>query len=191
METIGLYCALDRKVQEFQRELIKEIASEFNLTKTLIQDIEPHFTLKYWFSLNKAQLVRLENSIPPFCASHEKTKVTIGGYAGFEPGVVFTNVSLSDEAMHVFSELLAQLRAFDWIRWDRYDGENICFHSTLAEECGEKYAAVLKYLEGREIYFDSWFDNITLIRKTGEKGTITLWEPHKTFYLRGLNSKGH
>jgi len=181
MNTIVLYCALDKEIQEYQDNIIREIATKFNLNKIIDLNVEPHFTLKYHITITGEQLDFLENIISDFCANNLKTKIKVGGYTSFPPSVTFTHVKFSKEAKLVFFHLIDLLRSIDWITWSPFDAENMHFHATVADECGEKFEEVLHYLQGKEKHFDTWFDNISIIKKIGEKDNVESWKVYRKF----------
>lgn len=176
-----LHCQLRGDVAEYQRSLVLQIAEKFNLRITKEENLATHFTLKYWFEAENIE--GIENLIENFCESHKKTPVKVGGFGGFPPYVVFINVELSEEAKKTFFELIVELRKVSWLSWDQYDGENLHFHSTIAEECNEKYEDVLKFVQGKEKHFDCWFDNITILREISREDNILRWETHKTYSM--------
>jgi len=178
-----LHCSLEKQIQLFQKNLIEDIASRFDLKKTQIQNLEPHFTLKYWMTVDSQQLAAMERLLAAFCSTHRKEPIEVGGYSGFKPAVIFTQVVLSENARQLFKDLIQQLRTLAWIGWDKFDADNLHFHSTIAEQCGDQYEPVLDFLLGKEKYFESYFDNITIIRKTGEENGISFWETYKQFFL--------
>jgi 2'-5' RNA ligase len=134
--------------------------------------------LKYWFETDKIEVI--DQIVENFCKTRKKTRVRVGGFGGFRPKVVFLNADLSEEAKRTFLELISELRKVNWVTWDRYDGENLHFHSTVAEECNERYDTIRKFANGKEKYFDCWFDNVTIVREASRKNGILEWEVHKT-----------
>lgn len=170
-------------VARYQRNLVLQIAERFNLRITKEENLAAHFTLKYWFEAENIEVI--EKLIENFCKSHRKTPVRVGGFGGFPPKVVFINVELSEDAKKTFSEFIAELRKVPWLTWDNYDAENLHFHSTIAEECGEKYDDVLKFTQGKEKRFNCWFDNITILREIAREKNILRWENHRTYSMEG------
>lgn len=179
--TYAIACLLEGPVAEYQRGLIREIAGRFGLPFTLEQEIPPHFTLKYEFETEDVGPV--VEIIERFCGTHSRTPVEIGGFGDFPPDVAFLDVRLSPEARVVFEEFLGELRQIRWMTWNRYDGEHLRFHATLAERCGPKLPEVRAFLQGRELTFPCWFDNIGLGVQTGVVNGITRWAMHRCFRM--------
>jgi len=69
------------------------------------------------------------------------------------------------------------------VTWDRFDAENLHPHMTIAERCRARFADVSEFLEPREQSFSAWFDNITILRKVGERDAMDLWSVHRSFEL--------
>lgn len=177
--TYAIACLLEGPIAEYQRRLIREIADQTGLRFTLTQAIPPHFTLKYAFETEEGHVI--ESLVERLCREHSRTPVTVGGFDAFPPDVVFLNVCLSPAAQAVFHEFLGELRGLSWMTWNRFDGEKLRFHATLAERCGPKLEVVREFLRGREETFDGWFDNITLFVQTGVVDGISRWAVHRRF----------
>jgi 2'-5' RNA ligase len=181
METIILHCALEKKIQDFQNQIIKEVAEKFDLRKILIQNVEPHFTLKYHMPVNESQLGIIEDFLREFCSARDRTPVKVGGYTSFGKSVIYTSVLFSDAALQIFREFNRRLRTFDWVVWSEFDAENLIAHATIVEQCEEKYDYIVKFLGPREKHFDTWFDNITIVKKIKEEDEISFWETVSRF----------
>jgi 2'-5' RNA ligase len=175
-----IHCLLKGSIITYHTTLVKEISEKFNLNITKEENLAPHFTLKYWFE--SKDIREVEKVIETFCKKHKRTRINVGGFSGFPYKVVFINIKLTKEAKKTFSEFIKDLKTIKWISWDKYDGENLHFHSTIAEECNEKYTEVLNFLKNKEEYFDCWFDNITILKEISRKeDNILEWGFHKNF----------
>jgi len=67
--------------------------------------------------------------------------------------------------------------------WGRFDAENLHPHMTIVERCRPRFAEVWEFLKTRERRFTAWFDNITLLKKVGERDGMDLWTIHRAFNL--------
>jgi len=103
--------------------------------------------------------------------------------AGLPVDVVFVDVQLSDAARRVLEALVSALRTVPWMSWDRFDAENLHPHMTIVERCRPRFAEVWELLKTRERRFTAWFDNITLLKKVGERDGMDLWTIHRAFNL--------
>ncbi|MGD0728999.1 MAG: 2'-5' RNA ligase family protein [Candidatus Micrarchaeaceae archaeon] len=182
MTKCALLCLLKDDVDNYHNKLVNRISREFNLPMTKKQAIPTHFTLKYRFE--SKNLKQLEKLLEKFCKTHKKTSVKVGGFDSFPPKTIFIDVKPSREAKKVFFELLRELKKIKWMDWDKYDGRNLHFHSTIAEECNDKFKMVLKSLDGKEKHFDCWFDNITIMKMVKPKDNVDMWEVYKTFHMK-------
>lgn len=177
-----IHCLLKGDVETYQHKLVNEIYRNFGLKITKEENLSTHFTLKYCFETEN--IGEIEKIIQIFCKKHKKTPVQVGGIGSFPAKVVFINVKLSGEAKKVFSEFISELRKVKWMSWNEYDAENLHFHSTIAEECNEKFDNVLKFVQGKEKYFDCWFDNITILKLVSGSQNLGKWEIHKSFSIK-------
>jgi 2'-5' RNA ligase len=173
-------CKLRTGFDEYQKALVNAIYEKFGLEITKEEKLPAHFTLKYWFETENIR--KIESVFEKFARTHKKTPVSVGRVNSFPPKVIFIDVRLSDDAKKVFFELINELRKIPWMPWDKYDAENLHFHSTIAEECNEKYGAVMKFIQSKELQqFDCWFDNITIMKNVGGTKYFGKWEVYKTF----------
>ena len=146
------------------------------------QNIPTHFSLKYVFDTENIE--EIEEIVAKFCETHQKTAVKLGRFGNFPPKVVFINVKLSVPAKKTFFEFISELKKVKWMPWDKYDAENLAFHSTIAEECDEKFEDVWKFVQGKEKYFDYYFDNIAILKLEYENQKLVKWEVHKTYFMK-------
>ncbi len=176
-----IHSFLKGPIEDYQHNLVDGIYKKFGLNITKKEGLATHFTLKYWFETDNVQEV--ENVVESFCKNHKKAPVRVGGFGDFSPKTIFINVNLSKEAEEVFPKFIAELKKIQWMSWDKYDAENLHFHSTIAEECNEKFKDVKNFLKGKEKYFDCWFDNITILKLVDGEQNFGKWEVHKTFLM--------
>lgn len=175
-------CVLKSPVVEYHRALVDDIADRFGLTFTRQQAIPAHFTLKYHFTTTNVGEV--EALLEAFVRTQRRTPITVGGFGNFDEDVVFVEVSLSDTARRSLEALIAALRTLPWMAWDPFDAENLHPHMTIAERCRPRFAELWDYLKPFERRLTMWLDNVTILRKTGERDGMDLWAVHRSFELR-------
>jgi hypothetical protein len=179
----AIVCLLCGEVEKYQHGLVNEIAERFDLHKTRKQSLATHFTLKYGFEADSIREVEILTG--DFCNSQTKTLVRVGGFGNFASDVVFVDVHLSEEARITFLEYIVELKRTGWIEWGPYDGENLHFHAAIAEECGQRFDEVWKFVNGKDRkYFDCWFDNVTFLEQVGIVDNISRWEICRTFLMK-------
>jgi len=174
-----LPCLLRAPVSDYQRELVDAIAERFGLTFSRRQGIPAHFTLKYHFTT--AEIGQVEALLDRFAREHPRTPLAIGGFGHFLEDVVFVEVGLSPAAKRTVEALVSALKTLPWMSWDQFDAENLHPHMTIAERCRARFMDVWEDLKPRERRFDAWFDNITILRKVGERDGMDLWAEHRSF----------
>jgi len=174
-------CLLKSPVVEYHRALVADIADRFGLTFTRQQAIPAHFTLKYHFGIADIQAV--EDLLGQFARTQRRTPITVGGFGHFDEDVVFVEVSLSQAARRAHEALTAALRTVPRMPWSPFDGERLHPHMTIAERCRPRFAEIWSYLEPFERRFTAWLDNVTILRKTGERDDMDLWTVHRSFEL--------
>lgn len=173
---------LDSPTKEYQQKLVQEIANKFDIFFTKEQALPCHFTLKYSFETDN--IGEIESILKSFVEQHRRQPVRVGGFGNFRKEVMYIDVELSASAREIFSQLIANLKSIAWMPWNENDGENLHFHSTVAQKCENNFDEILNHLEGKEQYFETWFDNITLLQQISiaESG-IGKWKIYKSFKL--------
>lgn len=174
-------CLLKPPVVEYHRALVDDIADRFGLTFTRQQAIPAHFTLKYHFAT--ADIQGVETVLEAFARAQSRTPITVGSFGHFDEDVVFVEVSLSDAARRSLEALIAALRTLPWMPWSPFDAERLHPHMTIAERCRPRFAELWDYLKPFERRFTAWLDNVTILRKTGERDGMDLWTVHRSFEL--------
>jgi 2'-5' RNA ligase len=177
-----LHCLLRGDIEKYHHTLVNQIADKFNLNLTKKENLKTHFTLKYSFETEN--ITELENVCAKFCKSHKKTPIHVAGFAGFPKKVVFININPSKDAKQTFLDFIVELKTLTWLTWDQYDAEKLQFHTTLAEECDDKYNDVLNFVKGKEKSFNCWFDNITILKLVSGTKTAGTWKIHKTYEMK-------
>ncbi len=181
--TYMICCLLRGEVEEYQHDLVIELADRFGFMMTKKMSFPTHFTLKYLFACD--DIKDIERLIERFSSEHKKTPVSVGGFGSFAPRVIFVDVRLSAEAEIVFRKFIEELRKLAWMTWGPYDGEDLCFHSSLAEDCSEKFQEAWEYVQNKEQeFFDCLFDNITILKKIGMVDGFPRWRVHKSFNIK-------
>jgi len=178
------YCIiniLSEPYKKYHWDIVCSIAEKFpKLIETKEQQIPPHFTLKYEFETD--DITKVENVLEEFVKKHRPAPVSIGGLDKFGELVVFVKVQLSKDAKIVFDELIDELHNFSWIQWQEHDGKNLIFHSTVAEECAGLDGEVMNFVKGKEQYFKSEFNNMSIMVETGKtEHGYRKWELYKRF----------
>lgn len=159
-------CLQNKEVDEYQKKLVNQISKKFGLKHTKKANNYAHFTLKYKFKANAKQLEELKKVLLKFSKTHNKKKIKTGGFDSFRKDVVFIKVSQTQQVKTLISELHKELKKLKWITWQGNIEENgIHLHTTITEESNEKlYPKILNFLKGKEKYFDSYFDNVSIMK---------------------------
>jgi len=153
--------------KNYHWDIVCLIAEHFpKLIETKEQQIPTHFTLKYEFETD--DMSKVEVVLEKFAKKHSPKPISIGGFDKFGELTVFVKVQLSEAAKIVFDELIDTLHVFDWMQWQKYDGKDLHFHSTVAEECTGLDKEVLDLIRGKERHFKSRFDNISIFVENGK-----------------------
>jgi 2'-5' RNA ligase len=176
-------CFLASPIQDYQRELVDLIAGRFGLTVTQRQVIPAHFTLKYHFATR--EIGEVERLIGDFARGRAPSPVEVGGFGHFLEDVVFVEVRLSETARRALDALVAALRTLPWMSWDRHDAGRLHPHVTIAEQCRPRFRELWEFLPPYERRFTGSFDNVTILRKVGERDGLDQWAVHRTFELGG------
>lgn len=166
-----LFCLHKKEIDKYRRDLVNQIYKQFGLKHTKKANNYAHFTLKYKFKANSKQLKELEKTLLKFSKIHNKEKIKVGGFDNFHKKVVFVKVSKSPKVKKLIFDLHKELRKLKWLTWhNNIEGDGIHLHTTITEESNEKlYPKIMKYLSGKEKYFDSYFDNVTIMKYSTAK----------------------
>ena len=163
--------------------LVEDIASNFpSLAWTRDQKLSAHFTLKYKFETDKIE--ELESVLEDFARNYNSAPIRVGGFDHFEDETVFVKIDASSKALTVSKYLMKSLEKISWMQWKQYDNANLHFHMTLAEKCEGSGREVLKFLMGKEKYFNTQLNNISILKCTdrAENG-MEFWKLHKNTNL--------
>lgn len=177
-----LHCLLPLEVQEFHKYIVEKVMMRTGLQDTWKQGLAAHFTLKYWFET--PQIDHIEKMLESFTDNFKSQPIHISTPGHFDKNVIFFNVTLSDHAKSAFRGLIESLKHFSWMPWDQYDAENLHFHMTVAENCGNSFEKAWKLVNQEAKEFQCSFDNVTILKMVEVKGSIDLWQTHRTFYLK-------
>jgi 2'-5' RNA ligase len=181
-----LHCLLEPALFQWHRAIVEEIAEKTGLEATRTQDLAAHITLKYWFQTDEIEQV--ESLLKRFAETHRPSPIRIGPAGHFNREVIFYAVELSAEARASFMALIGTLRELPWMPWDRYDAENLHFHMTVAESCGDRFEQAWTIAKARETIVDAKFDNVTLLQESGERDGVDLWTVRRKFELSTLEN---
>ena len=67
--------------------------------------------------------------------------------------------------------------------WDAYDAENLHFHMTIAENCGEKFEQAWEIACESQREFETSFDNIVLLEQVGVVDGIDMWKVSDSWFF--------
>ena len=181
------YClvnVLSEPYKNYHWDIVCLITKHFpKLIETKEQQIPTHFTLKYEFETDN--IAEVEAVLENFAKNHNCAPISIGGFDKFGELVVFVRVKLSEAAKIVFNELIDTLHGFSWMQWQEHDGKDLHFHSTVAEECAGLDEEVINFVKGKEQYFESSFDNISIFVEKGKtEHGYRKWELYKQFNFK-------
>ena len=180
-----LFCLHNKEIDKYQKRIVKDISKKFNINMTRVENIFAHFTVKYSFEANPKQLEELKKTLSKFTKIHKKQKIKVGEFDNFNKRVVFIKVNQSKNVKETISELHKELRKLKWMPWANFEKNGIHLHTTVAEESTEEiYPKIIKYLLGKEKYFDSYFNNITIMKFSTAKKPTRRWIIEKKYNLQ-------
>lgn len=178
----SILCRLMGDIEPYHYRLMKEIGTEFHLTKAIEQDLPTHFTIKYTFEASASQMKEVYRVLASFCKHHRRTRISADGFGNFGNRTVFIKLKLSRSAENNLSTLLKELKSLDWLEWSKkhHEGNSkITPHASIAEKCTKRnFLRIVNYIKGRTKRFDCWFDTI-IVRKSNGK-TMHGWNKSKT-----------
>lgn len=184
IQIIGL---LTGKCLEYHNNLISDIESMFNETRVRAHKVPPHFTLKYSFNCDEKQLDSLIQIIKIFLCKIIPTKYTYGGFGTFDDNgklVIYTKIKPSNEMQNVFEGFKSELNKLDWLSWESYEKGGVIFHATLASDIKTDINKIMRYLSGKERFYEEAFNNVALYRFTKEVNLMKEYELYKYLHIK-------
>ncbi len=178
---IMLECVFKGEFEKFHKEILNEITEKFNLIFVKETNLPTHVTLKYSFEVQNIK--DIENTLDKFVSTHKKAELYANKFSNFNKDTIFIEVNPSVKAKLIISDLIKTLKEIPWISWNKYDGEDIYLHTTIAEEAKEKYKEIEEYIKNIKFNFELWLDNISILEEIPSNSEIRKWKISKTYYL--------
>lgn len=138
MYTIGIGALVDNPSFNTIRRLEMTIVESTNDFSGLSQP--PHITVKRPFKVSPDLEVEVVRKLMVKTAKkHKKFKTILEQYDTFEDGVVIARVAPHPMLKDIHQDLLKELK--DYCKPDKYEADNIIFHSTLSFAASDARAA--------------------------------------------------
>lgn len=184
MTKIALLSEFSESFEKVHKEIVQDLADHFGFKKTLELGYPSHVTLKYWFEVNDDQIKQVEEIVQDFLNNIVENKLQISGFSGFYPKFIFLQVKFPSETYKEFEKLQKKLKEKEWIKFIDFDYPNNNFHSTICQDCDEKYEEILDYLNDKynDVYNEEFLENITIYKSNGIKDGSIIGEKYKSFY---------
>jgi 2'-5' RNA ligase len=142
---IGFSVLLDDESHNFARELELELCKKFGLCAGLRQS--PHITIKATFETDILKpfvkyLEMLSKEIKSF-------EIELSGFGNFKQDVIFIDVKENKHLSNLHLKILEQMKKEFGLNPDKFEGENVKFHSTIAynDLTPTKFKDAMKYLQ--------------------------------------------
>jgi 2'-5' RNA ligase len=183
MNEFGIICILPEEVRSYQSDLRQKIATKFGLSDIANPIIPAHITIKYRFPVEN--LDEIEKAVQEFSTAQSKTKWSLQGFSHFKNDddyVIFIDVVASEETRKAHARFLDRLGKISWVQWGQFDNADLHYHVTLAAKgiTIQNFETVWAFVNQQEKpSFESFFDNITLIKIAENTGSI-----YKTYWLQ-------
>jgi 2'-5' RNA ligase len=163
-------CLLNKEIDTYQKNIVNQLFKNFNQTTTKKANISAHFTLKYSFYANSKQLKELKKIVSNFSKKQKKQKIKIGGFDNFEQKVIFLKINPSPKVKNLITELHKELKKLNWLTFKDIETNGINLHATISQDSTEKqYPIILKFLKNKEQYFNTYLDNISIMKLSTKK----------------------
>ena len=176
LQKFGIVYLLPKEARDYHEKLCLEIEKEFGLTGNTQFTSPSHITMKYRFASPNIRAV--QGILDDFTRSQAKTAWSLDGFAHFvHPGnrVIFIDVKPSPATRLAHARLLGQLKQLDWMEWNSFDGDNLHYHVTVANQglTAQNFDAVWQFVKQKQRpRFDLCLDNLTLLKIEAEHHTV-------------------
>lgn len=170
-----IVCLFEKEVLEFHEKITKEVCDSFGVKR---QKLPAHFTIKAPFEHN--DISEIEKITEDFCNSNTSYPITISGYNHFRDAVVYMDIKTSDKALETYNNYISSLKKVNWLEWKKNEKGHRVFHCTIVSRLkSDKFEEVWNYVNKYPYSFESYFDNISILRWNGHK-----WDTHKKYLLQ-------
>lgn len=175
MDRYVIVCLLNGECSNFHEELVADVCHKFNVKR---QKLPGHFTIKAPFETDRID--EIEAVTQNFVANNHKEPMKIEGINHFRTDTVFMDINISSEGLKVHDAFIDKLKTLSWLEWKTHDGKGKTFHATIATHIPkEKYDDIWNYTNSFNPKFNTYFDNITILKWGNYK-----WEVYKEYQLK-------
>lgn len=174
MNRYVIVCLFENKVKDFHSKLVGEVCSKFNVRP---QKIGAHFTIKAPFEIE--YISTIEDLTSLFCRKTTSEKIILNGYGHFRDNVIFMDVKPSLEARLINDRYVQELKKIKNLTWQNNELINKKYHCTIvSRRISKKFNEILHFVNKRECYFETKFNNITIM-----KWEDNTWKIYRKFIL--------
>lgn len=151
---------LRKDIATYHKKLKEELKQKFNVKQALKTNPPSHITLKYNFKNEK--LPEIKKILQDFAKQKKPSKYEIRGVDSFDKKVIYLKIRASKEMKKAHTKLLQTLKNITPLR--KYDkAQN--YHVTLAlRDIGEKYEEIMKHLQNKKPCFQTYFNNVAILK---------------------------
>lgn len=175
MERYVIVCLLKGEVLDFHEKLVSDVCKTFGVKR---QKLPAHFTIKAPFEAESID--ELEKITEEFCSKNVKASIKMEGINHFRDNVVFLDIHPSKEAVSIHDKYIDELKKLNWLEWKKNDGKGKKFHCTVvSKRINHKFNDIWDYVLEYNPYFETYFDNIAILRWKDYK-----WETYKEYSLK-------
>lgn len=175
MERYVVVCLIKGEALEFHERLVQQVCSMFNVKR---QRLPAHFTIKAPFETDNIK--EIENLTEDFCSKQKKSRILLKNFGYFRNSVVYMDVIPSKEAIDIHDKYIDVLSEVKWLEWKRNEGKGRVFHCTVVSKLfSDKFKLIWDYVNQIPFSFDSYFDNISILRWDKNK-----WVTFREFYFK-------
>jgi len=161
---------------KFKNRLCSELEERFNCSED--SSLPPHITIKAPFVYNN-DILDVEKVIEKIC-EEKSFNYIVDGYGHFNDIAIYMKISLTKEAKEIHDRLIDELSEIEGIAFDKKDGKDKVFHTTLAKEnVKEVFYEAWEFINNYKCTFVEKFDNICIYKRVNGR-----WRIHKEFNFK-------
>ncbi|WP_050607852.1 2'-5' RNA ligase family protein [Clostridium niameyense] len=175
MERYVIVCLVKGEALKFHESLVGNVCFKFKVNR---QKLPCHFTIKAPFETDNIK--KVENLIEEFTKDKTKEDLRIKGFNHFGNRVVYMEVNPSKNAIDLHNNFIYKLKTLNEISFKANENKNKVFHCTIVTKFPqEKFSPIWEYINNFYPNFNTYFDNISILKWNKNK-----WITYKEFKLK-------
>ncbi|GAU77063.1 2'-5' RNA ligase family protein [Fusibacter sp. 3D3] len=161
-------------IKEYHSEMVADLNEKFSIQP---QKISAHMTLVPPFECE--DVTALIKYTELYAKTHKRIPVVVGGIGSFRDNVIYLEIDMALEAEKTLIQYIEKAQTLFASKEELVTPH--VFHCTLASRrISKKFDVITRYLENVHEKFDSYIDNLTLMKWSEEEH---IWLVEKQYHF--------